>query len=38
MNNYPKTDGEREAIKMRFDADAMTIASELGVDYADYSA
>jgi hypothetical protein len=38
MNNYPKTDGEREAIKMRFDADAMTIASELGVDYANYSA
>lgn len=38
MNNYPKSDGEREAIKMRFDADAMTIASELGVDYADYSA
>lgn len=38
MNNYPKSDGEREAIKMRFDADASTIASELGVDYADYSA
>lgn len=38
MNNYPKSDGEREAIKMRFDADAMTIASELGVDYANYSA
>jgi hypothetical protein len=38
MNNYPKSDGEREAIKMRFDADAITIATELGVDYANYSA
>lgn len=37
LNNYPKSDGEREAIKMRFDADAMTIASELGVEYQDYS-
>lgn len=37
LNNYPKSDGEREAIKMRFDADALTIASELGVEYQDYS-
>lgn len=38
LNNFPKTDGEREAIKMRLDADAYTIASELGVEYQDYNA
>jgi MoxR-like ATPase len=37
LNNFPKSDGEREAIKMRFDADSLTIASELGVDYANYN-
>ena len=38
LNNFPKTDGEREAIKMRIDADAYTIASELGVEYQEYNA
>lgn len=38
LNNYPKLDGEREAIKLRFDADADTIASELGVDASNYTA
>lgn len=38
LNNFPKTDGEREAIKMRLDADASTIANELGVEYQDYNA
>ncbi|CAB4123823.1 AAA domain containing protein [uncultured Caudovirales phage] len=37
LNNFPKSDGEREAIKMRFDADSLTIANELGVDYANYN-
>lgn len=38
LNNFPKTDGEREAIKMRIDADALTIAQELGVPYEEYNA
>lgn len=38
LNNFPKTDGEREGIKMRLDADALTIASELGVQYESYDA
>lgn len=38
LNNFPKTDGEREGIKMRLDADALTIASELGVEYESYDA
>jgi hypothetical protein len=37
LNKFPKADGEREAVKMRFDADATTIATELGVEFADYS-
>lgn len=37
LSNFPKLDGEREAIKMRFDADADAIASELGVDVGNYS-
>lgn len=36
LNNFPKLDGEREAIKLRFDADSSTIASELGVDDSTY--
>jgi hypothetical protein len=38
LNNFPRTDGEREGIKMRLDADALTIASELGVEYESYDA
>jgi hypothetical protein len=38
LNNFPKTDGEREAIKMRLDADALTISQELGVAYEEYNA
>jgi hypothetical protein len=37
LSNYPKIDGEREAIKMRFDADASAIADELGVSLGKYS-
>lgn len=37
LNNFPKSDGEREAVKMRFDADSLTIATELAVDYNNYS-
>ena len=37
MSNYPKMDGERDAIKMRFDAEASTIAQELGVELGKYS-
>jgi MoxR-like ATPase len=36
LNSFPKSDGEREAIKMRFDASYDVIASELGVDPAGY--
>jgi len=35
--NFPKMDGERDAIKMRFDADASAIADELGVKLGNYS-
>ena len=38
LNNFPKSDGEREGIKMRLDADALNIASELGVEYESYDA
>jgi hypothetical protein len=38
LNNFPKDDGEREAIKMRLDADIDAIASELGVSLDSYSA
>jgi hypothetical protein len=37
LSNYPKMDGERDAIKMRFDAEAPTIANELGVSIGKYS-
>lgn len=37
LSNYPKMDGEREGIKMRFDADASQIADELGVVVGKYS-
>lgn len=38
LNNFPKEDGEREAVKMRLDADIETIANELGVSLDSYSA
>ena len=38
LNNFPKTDNEREAVKMRLDADSYSIASELGVEYQEYNA
>jgi len=38
LNNFPKDDGEREAIKMRLDADIDAIAAELGVSLDSYSA
>jgi MoxR-like ATPase len=38
LNNFPKSDGERDGIKMRLDADAFNIASELGVQYESYDA
>ncbi len=37
LSNYPKLDGERDAIKMRFDADAQQIADELGISLGNYS-
>ena len=37
LSNYPKLDGERDAIKMRFDAEADQIASEIGVSLGKYS-
>lgn len=37
LNNYPKGDGEREAIKMRFDAVSSEIATQLGVEVGTYS-
>jgi hypothetical protein len=37
LSNYPKSDGEREAIKMRFDANLDNIVAELGVDKGKYS-
>ena len=37
LANYPKGDGERDALKMRFDADVDAIATELGVDKGKYS-
>jgi MoxR-like ATPase len=37
LSNYPKMDGEREAIKMRLDADISQIASELGVPVGKYT-
>ena len=37
LSNYPKMDGERDAIKMRLDADADSIADELGVALGEYS-
>lgn len=38
LNNFPNEDGEREAIKMRLDADIETIAQELNVPLGSYSA
>lgn len=38
LNNFPKDDGEREAVKMTLDANIDAIASELGVDLGSYSA
>lgn len=37
LSNYPDTDGEREALKMRFDAQAPTIAQELNVPIGSYN-
>ena len=37
LNNFPKDDGEREAIKMRLDADIDAIASDIGVSLDSYS-
>ena len=37
LNNYPKSDGERDAIKMRFDAELDRIASELGIEIGNYN-
>ena len=37
LNNFPKDDGEREAVKMRLDADIETIAHELNVALDSYS-
>lgn len=37
LNNFPKDDGEREAIKMRLDADIDAIAADLGVTLDGYS-
>lgn len=37
LSNYPKMDGERDAIKMRFDAEADAIASDLGISLGKYS-
>ena len=38
LNNFPKDDGEREAVKMTLDSNIDAIASELGVDLGTYSA
>lgn len=37
LANFPKADGERDAIKMRFDAEVERIASELGVELGKYT-
>lgn len=37
LANFPKSDGEREAIQMRLDADSQQIADELGVLVGNYS-
>jgi len=37
LNNFPKDDGEREAVKMRLDADIESIANELGVSTDSYT-
>lgn len=37
LSNYPDTDGEREALKMRFDSQAPTIAQELNVPIGSYN-
>jgi MoxR-like ATPase len=37
LANYPAMDGEREALKMRFDANMDAIASELGVSVGNYT-
>jgi MoxR-like ATPase len=37
LNSFPKSDGEREAIKMRFDAEFDKIAEELGVSTGSYN-
>lgn len=37
LSNYPKMDGERDGIKMRFDADASQIADELRVSLGKYT-
>ena len=37
LSNFPKMDGERDAIKMRFDAESSAIASELGITVGSYS-
>ena len=38
LNNFPKDDGEREAVKMTLDSNIDAIASELGVELGSYSA
>lgn len=37
LNSFPKSDGEREALKMRFDAEFDKIAQELNVSTGNYS-
>ena len=37
LNNFPKDDGERDAVKMRFDINHTRIAEELGVAVGSYN-
>jgi hypothetical protein len=38
LANFPKSDGEREGIKMRLDAEIDSIVEELGIVKGSYSA
>jgi hypothetical protein len=37
LANFPKSDGERDAIKMRLDAEIDRIASDLGLELGKYN-
>jgi hypothetical protein len=37
LNNFPKDEGERDAVKMRFDINHTRIAEELGVAVGSYN-